>query len=178
MQPCDLPTMRVLFDEEAIAERIEAVAVAIARDLGASFVLAPVLSGGAILGADLLRALYRAGADPSVDFVQLASYGNAKESSGLVRVLKDFTHDVEGKAVLLVDDVLDSGRSLAHATEMLRAKKAGRIAIAVAVTKDKPRAADVTADYSLFEAPGDAFLVGYGMDDAGLKRGVPVIGAV
>ena len=170
--------MDILFDETRIARRTETLAAEIVRDLGTDFVLAPILTGGFVFGADLARALTRAGADPEIDFVQLASYGAGRESSGLVRVVKDFTHEMKGQTVLLVDDVLDSGRSLAHAVAMLREREAGRVAVAVAVRKEKPRAAVIEADYAAFEAPGDAFLVGYGMDDAGGKRGMPGIGVL
>ena len=170
--------MRILFDSAAIAQRTQGVARDIAADLGPDFVLAPVLTGGFVFGADLARALHEAGADPVIDFVQLASYGKGRESTGLVRVLKDFSGPIEGRTVLLVDDVLDSGRSLAHAVQMLKERKAGRIAVAVAVRKDKPRAVPVQADYAAFDAPGDAFLVGYGMDDAGRARGLPSIGVI
>jgi hypoxanthine phosphoribosyltransferase len=170
--------MRTLFDQNAIAQRLQVIGAEIVADLGPDFVLAPVLTGGYIFGADLARAIQGAGGDPETDFVQLASYGAERQSSGLVRVVRDFTLDLQGRTVLLVDDVLDSGRSLAHACAMLEERRAARVAVAVAVTKDKPRAADITADYALFEAPGDAFLVGYGMDDQGRKRGVPVIGAL
>ena len=170
--------MEILFDEARIARRTEALAGEIVRDLGPHFVLAPILTGGFVFGADLARALVRAGADPEIDFVQLASYGAGRESSGLVRVVKDFTSDMADQTVLLVDDVLDSGRSLAHAVAMLRDRRAARVAIAVAVRKDKPRAVPVEVDYAAFEAPGDAFLVGYGMDDAGGKRGLPGIGVL
>ncbi|GGY55252.1 phosphoribosyltransferase [Parvularcula lutaonensis] len=170
--------MRTLFTEADIRARADELAASIVADLGKRFVLAPVLTGGFIFGADLARALVKAGADPEIDFVQLASYGHGRESSGLVRVVKDFTLDLAGRTVLLVDDVLDSGRSLAHGQTMLRERKAARVAIAVAVRKDKERAVPVDADYALFEAPADAFLVGYGMDDKGLQRGVPTIGAL
>ena len=170
--------MDALFTPELIAERCAALARNIVADLGPDFVLAPILTGGFVFGADLVRALQAAGADPVIDFVQLASYGHGRASSGLVRVVKDFSLPLEGRTVLLVDDVLDSGRSLAHAAGMLREKGAGRTAIAVAVRKDKPRAVEVRADYAAFDAPGDAFLVGYGMDDRGRKRGVPYIGVV
>ncbi|NNU16541.1 hypoxanthine phosphoribosyltransferase [Parvularcula sp. ZS-1/3] len=170
--------MDTLFDEAAIAGRMDALAREIAADLGSDFTIVPILTGGFIFGADLIRALQKAGADPEVDFVQLASYGAAKESSGLVRVVKDFTLDLKGRSVLLVDDVLDSGRSLAHARNMLREREAGRVAVAVAVRKDKERAVPIEAEYALFDAPGDAFLVGYGMDDAGRQRGLPSIGVL
>ena len=170
--------MDILFNETMIASRTDEVARDVVRDLGPDFVLAPVLTGGFVFGADLARALSRAGADPEIDFVQLASYGAGRESSGLVRVIKDFTHAVNGQTVLLVDDVLDSGRSLAHAKAMLTERGAARVAVAVAVRKDKPRAVPIEADYAAFDAPGDAFLVGYGMDDAGGKRGLPGIGVL
>ena len=170
--------MQTLFTAAQIAERARALGQRIAADLGPDFVLAPVLTGGFVFGADLARALHEAGADPVIDFVQLASYGQARESSGLVRVVKDFQGPLEGRTVLLVDDVLDSGRSLAHAKGMLAERGAARAVIAVAVRKDKPRAAEVTADYAAFDAPGDAFLVGYGMDDGGRRRGLPDIGVI
>ena len=170
--------MTPLFTTEEIAERIDALAARIVADLGTDFVLAPVLTGGFVFGADLARALFRHGADPHIDFVQLASYGDARTSSGLVRVVKDFQGPLEGRTVLLVDDVLDSGRSLAHASRMLEERRAARARIAVAVDKQARRAAEVVADYAAFTAPGDAFLVGYGMDDSGGKRGLPWIGVV
>ena len=170
--------MDILFDAGAIAARTEALGREVVGALGPRFVLAPVLTGGFVFGADLARAVARAGGDPEIDFVGLASYGDARESSGMVRVVKDFGLPLEGRTVLLVDDVLDSGRSLAHAKEMLAGKGAGRVAVAVAVRKDKPRAVPVEADFAAFEAPPDAFLVGYGMDEAGLKRGVPEIGVL
>ncbi|MCQ8185257.1 phosphoribosyltransferase [Parvularcula maris] len=168
--------MRTLFTAEEIAARTRELAAEILTELGDDFVLVPVLTGGFIFGADLLRALQEVGADPEVDFVQLASYGLGRESSGLVRVVKDFTLPMEGRTVLLVDDVLDSGRSLARAKAMLQQQGAARPAVAVAVRKEKERAVEVQADFTLFDAPGDAFLVGYGMDDAGRSRGVPSIG--
>ncbi|MEM1380104.1 MAG: phosphoribosyltransferase family protein [Pseudomonadota bacterium] len=170
--------MAVLYGADALAARTDELAAEIVRDLGHDFVMAPVLTGGFVFGADLGRALQRHGANPEIDFVQLASYGDSKESSGLVRVVKDFTRELEGKTVLLVDDVLDSGRSLAHAAAMLNERKAARIAVAVAVRKEKVRAAEIYADYALFEAPGDKFLVGYGMDDKGLSRMLPNIEVV
>lgn len=170
--------MKTLFSEKAIAARVEAIAHQVIDDLGTDFVLVPILTGGFVFGADLARALHDAGADPEIDFVQLASYGKERVSSGIVRVVKDFTSPIEGKTVLLVDDILDSGRSLAHAVSMLEERKAKDWRIAVAVRKEKPRAIPVEADYAAFEAEADAYLVGYGMDDAGRKRTLPMIGSL
>lgn len=169
--------MRTLFDEEAIASRIDELAQQMAADLPKDFLLAPVLTGAFIFAADLVRALQKHGCDPYVDFVQLSSYGGARSSSGVVTLLKDFSVDVKGKSVLLVDDVLDTGRSLHFGRGMVLDRGAAEARSCVLVKKLTGRADDLPCDYIGFEAPADAFLVGYGMDDDGRKRGLPFIGA-
>ncbi len=169
--------MRTLFDEAAIAERIDEIARQIANDLPNDFLLAPVLTGAFIFAADLLRALHRHGADPYVDFVQLSSYAGARSSSGVVTLLKDFSVDIEGKTVLLVDDVLDTGRSLHFGKGMVLDRGAAAAKTCVLVKKLTGHAEDLTCDYIGFEAGADDFLIGYGMDDGGRKRGIPIIGA-
>lgn len=169
--------MRILHSEEAVRARIEALAGEIARGMPADFLLAPVLTGAFVFAADLIRALNRLGADPDVDFVQLSSYGGARVSSGVVRTLKDFNVDLEGRDVLIVDDVLDSGRSLHFARRMVLDRGARSARVCVLVRKATGRSADIEADYVGFEAGAGDFLIGYGMDDDGRKRGVPYIGA-
>lgn len=169
--------MRVLFDEQAIAARIDALAAAIAADMPRDFVMAPVLTGAFVFAADLLRALHRRGADPLVDFVQLSSYGGARVSSGVMTVKKDFSVDLSGRAVLIVDDVLDTGRSLHFARRMVDELGAKEQRLCVLVRKATGRSDDLHADYVGFEAGADDFIVGYGMDDDGRKRGLPFIGA-
>ncbi len=170
--------MRTLFSEDQIAKRVDELAAEMARDLPADFLLAPVLTGAFVFAADLLRALYRHGADPHVDFVQLSSYGGARASSGVVTLLKDFSVDVAGKTVLLVDDVLDTGRSLHFGKGMIEDRGAAAVKTCVFVKKLTGKADDIKCDYIGFEAGADDFLVGYGMDDAGRLRGVPLLGAV
>lgn len=170
--------MRELYTPANINAALSRVAVEITRDLGPQFTMVPILTGGFILAADLIRALTLTGADPEVDFVQLSSYGKGRESSGLVRFVKDITAPVSGLVVLLVDDVLDSGRSLFFAQQRLIERGALRVATCVAVEKTVARRHAVTADYALFRMTEDAFLVGYGMDDAGGRRGLPSIYAV
>ncbi len=169
--------MRTLFDEAAIAARIDDLACEIANDLPKDFLLAPVLTGAFVFAADLLRALYKHGADPHVDFVQLSSYAGARSSSGVVTLLKDFSVDIEGKTVLIVDDVLDTGRSLHFGKEMVLDHGAKAAKTCVLVKKLTGHADDLACDYIGFKAGADDFLVGYGMDDEGRKRGIPVIGA-
>lgn len=171
--------MEILFSEAEIANRVDQLGREIAEHYkGQAFVLAPVLTGGFMFGADLARAVTRHGGDPEIDFVQLASYGSEKFSSGVVELLKDFSHPVEGKHILLVDDVLDSGRSLYYAKDMLKTRDAADIKTCVAVDKKTGRAANITADFAAFEAGPEHFLVGYGMDDAGKKRGLGYVGCL
>lgn len=170
--------MRVLHSTEAVAHRIEALAAEIAKDFGGDFLMAPVLTGAFVFAADLMRALQRIGADPLVDFVQLSSYGGARSSSGVVKLLKDFSVPLEGKRVLIVDDVLDTGRSLHFARNMALDAGAAEARICVLVRKMTGRSADIDADYVGFEAAAEDFIVGYGMDDDGRRRGLPFIGVI
>ena len=169
--------MRILHSEQAVADRIDAIAADVVKAFGGDFLMAPVLTGAFIFAADLLRALHRLGADPLVDFVQLSSYGGARASSGVVKLLKDFSLPLEGRRVLIVDDVLDTGRSLHFAKNMALDAGAADAKICVLVRKKTGRSADIDADFVGFEAGADDFIVGFGMDDDGRKRGVPFIGA-
>ncbi|HXI86998.1 MAG TPA: phosphoribosyltransferase family protein [Parvularculaceae bacterium] len=170
--------MRVLFTEGDIRARIDALAAEIARDLPNEFLLAPVLTGAFVFAADLLRALQRLGVDPAVDFVQLSSYGGTRATSGVVTLLKDFSVPLEGRAVLIVDDVLDTGRSLHFARRMVLDRGASEAKLCVLVRKATGHSADLHADYVGFEASGEDYIIGYGMDDADRGRGLPFIAAV
>lgn len=168
--------MRVVFSEDAVRARVASLAKEIARDLPADFLMAPVLTGAFVFAADLLRALHGIGVDPVVDFVQLSSYGGARASSGVVTLLKDFSVELAGRSVLIVDDVLDSGRSLHFARRMALDRGAADARVCVLVRKATGRSHDIYADYVGFETRADDFLIGYGMDDGGRRRGVPFIG--
>ena len=170
--------MRTIFTADQIAERVETMAADMTADLGANFTLVPILTGGFMFAADLARALHRSGADPEIDFIQLSSYGTGRISSGEVQLVKDVSAPVEDLTVVVVDDVLDTGRSLHFAKELFEARGALRVLTCVAVDKRKKTEGGLTADYRLFDISEDAFLVGYGMDDAGGQRGMPSIGAV
>lgn len=169
--------MKTLFSDADIACRTGILADEIIRDMPDNLLMAPVLTGAFIFAADLLRALTQRGHDPDVDFVQLSSYGGARASSGVVTLLKDFSIELTGRHVLLVDDVLDTGRSLHFAKHMVLDRGAASVKLCVLVRKATGRSADIDAEYVGFEAGADDFLVGYGMDDDGRKRGLPYIGA-
>ena len=169
------PEVEVLYSAEAIAARLEELAKDITvRDLERPLVVA-VLKGSFVFAADLIRALYRSGLKPEVDFLTLSSYRKSRTSSGKVEILRDLDLDVEGRNVILIDDVLDSGRTLVFAKDLLAARGASQILTCVLIDKKVPRAVDVVADFSAFEG-NDEFVVGYGMDVAHRYRELPFVG--
>ncbi len=169
--------IRVLYSEEMIARRVEEMASEIARRNPRRLLVVPILKGSFIFAADLLRAFYRVGLLPEVDFMILSSYGAGTRSSGTVKVLRDIETDVRDRDVLFVDDILESGRTLAHARDMLLKRGAARVMTAVLLDKPHHRVADIEADFRGFECP-DLFVVGYGMDKAHAFRELPFVGHV
>lgn len=169
--------VHVLFDEAAIAARVEEIAKEILAAQPRELLVIAILRGSFIFAADLVRALHRAGLAPSVEFMQLASYHSGMASSGQVTVIKDIDNKVDERDVLLIDDILESGRTLAFAKDLLSARGARRVMTAVLIEKPVKRAVQFTADFVGFEAP-DKFLVGYGMDVAHKFRELPFVGMV
>jgi hypoxanthine phosphoribosyltransferase len=169
------PPTDILFSEAAIAARVEALAQGLTAYAQEPCTVVALLQGALPFAADLLRALARRGAHPVLDCLWLESYRDARESSGRVSVRADVSRSVEGRRVLLVDDVFDSGRTLAFARAHVLAKGA-REAAACAMVR-KPCAGGALIEHVGFEAP-ERFLVGYGMDDAGRWRGLPYIAAL
>lgn len=168
-------SMRVLFSSAEIHAALPGLAASIRQRLGVHFTMVPILNGGFIFAADLGRALHRAGADPEIDFVQVSSYGAGRSSSGEVRVVKDLSASITGESVLLVDDVLDTGRSVSHIRDLFLERGAAAVFTCVAVDKTKGRSDIPSAEFSLFQTDRTDFLVGYGMDDAGARRTLPDI---
>lgn len=169
-------SLEVLFDEAAIAGRIAAVAREIARADLPRLLVVPILKGSFIFAADLTRALHHAGLTPEVDFMMLASYRERTASSGSVEILRDIETDVRGRGVLIVDDILESGRTLAYAKDLLSAR-GGTVKTCVLLDKPVRRAAAIEADFVGFRCP-DRFVVGYGMDMAHAYRELPFVGVV
>jgi hypoxanthine phosphoribosyltransferase len=170
-------SIRVLFSAEEIAARNHELARSIAERTGNSLLVVAILKGSFVFAADLLRALYTAGLSPEVEFMSLASYGAAQESSGQVTVLRDIESEVRGRTVVLVDDILESGRTLAYAKDLLVARGAKAVLTCVLLDTPGRRYADIDADFVGFACP-DMFVVGYGMDVAHAFRELPFVGVV
>jgi hypoxanthine phosphoribosyltransferase len=169
--------MRLLFSAVEIAARVDALAAEIACTMPADFVMVGVLKGATVFVADLVRALDRAGARPEIEFVRLSSYGLAKESSGAVRLLGDIPADLAGRPVLLVDDIVDTGRSIAYAAAQLHRRGIGHLWICALLDKPQRREIEVAIDFVGFSI-GDVFVAGYGTDYAEKYRHLPYIAAL
>ena len=171
------PELEVIFTPEAIASRLKELASDIAGARLENLLVVAVLKGSFVFAADLIRALHSVGLAPEVDFMTLSSYRKARISSGQVSILRDMDLDVRGRHVLIVDDVLDSGRTLAFAKDLLAARGAASIRTCVLLDKKLPRAVNLEPDYCAFECPNE-FVVGYGMDVAHRYRELPFVGRV
>lgn len=169
--------IRVLYDEAAIARRNEEMAEAIAASNPKDLLVVAVLKGSFMFAADLIRAMHRVGLAPQVEFVHLSSYRAGTTSSGQVEILRDVQSEVRDRDVLLVDDILESGRTLAFAKDLMAARGAAKVLSAVLLEKPGKRAVNIQADYVGFECP-DLFVVGYGMDVAHSYRQLPFVGVV
>jgi hypoxanthine phosphoribosyltransferase len=168
-------TIQVLISEEDITKRIQSLAVEIAAINPRKLLVIPVLKGSFMFAADLIRAMHRAGLSPDVEFIQLSSYRKAKVSSGQVDIVKDIESSVEDRDILLLDDILESGRTLAYAKDLLSARGAASVLTCVLLEKPHKRAVQITPDFVGFECP-DQFVVGYGMDVAHSLRELPFVG--
>ncbi len=167
----------VLFSAEQIADRVKSIANDIATRKPKDLLVVPILKGSFVFAADLIRAMHHAGLSPEVDFMILSSYRKSTKSTGQVSVLRDIETEVRGRDVLLIDDILESGRTLAFAKDLLTARGAASALTAVLLHKPGHLAAHITADFEGFVCP-DKFVVGYGMDMAHQFRELPFVGHV
>jgi hypoxanthine phosphoribosyltransferase len=173
----DRPHVAIRFSAAEIAARVDEMAADLAMKLPADTLVVSVLKGSFVFAADLSRALSRAGATWSRDFVTLSSYGTGTQTSGNVRIVRDIVDDVRGRDVLLVDDILESGLTLSFAKNLMNERGAHRVWVCTLLDKPHKRRAPLEADFTGFRA-GDEFLVGYGLDWAHRFRGLPYIGVV
>jgi hypoxanthine phosphoribosyltransferase len=169
-------TIEPLFTAEQIAERNVSLAAEIATGKVHDLLVIAVLKGSFIFAADLIRALHHIGLAPEVEFITLSSYGAGTVSQG-VKIIKDIDSEVKDRDVLLIDDILESGRTLSFAKSLMYERGARNVSIAVLLDKLNKRQTDLTADYVGFDCP-DHFVVGYGMDVAYAFRELPFVGVV
>ena len=163
----------ILFPPEALCRRVEELGAQITRDYaGKQVAVASVLRGSYIFMADLTRAIQL---PITVDFMAVSSYGAGTTSSGQVEIKKDLSDPIEGKDLLIVEDILDSGNTLYYLMDVLRARKPASIRICTLLDKPERRVKPITADYVGFSIP-DAFVVGYGLDYDEKYRNLPYIG--
>jgi hypoxanthine phosphoribosyltransferase len=165
-----------LISAKAIAARVEALASEISEHFRGTdkLVVIGLLRGSFIFIADLVREL---DLPVEVDFLEVSSYGNATESSREVRILKDLRGEIEGRDLLVVEDIIDTGRTLRHVLDILATRHPKRIEVCALLDKPSRREVDVAAKWVGFEIP-DKFVVGYGIDYAQRNRNLPHIGAV
>ena len=171
------PVIDVLISEAEIAARVRGLAKDIARSEPEDLLIVVILKGSFVFAADLIRALDRAGAKPHVDFMTLSSYGAGMKSKGKVTLSRDISEDVTGRHVLLVDDILESGRTLEFAQGLLLERGAVSVKSCLLLDKSEKREVAIEADFTGFEI-GDRFVIGYGLDLAHRYRGLPYIGVV
>ncbi|NLV72387.1 MAG: hypoxanthine phosphoribosyltransferase [Actinobacteria bacterium] len=167
--------VRVLISSKELQARIDELAAAITADYqGTRPVLICVLKGAVFFIADLTRRLPF---DLEIEFMAVSSYGHSSESSGVVRILKDLDTDIEGRHVLIVEDIIDSGLTLQYLTKTLKARNPASLEVVTLLSKPSRRKADLECRYTGFEIPNE-FVVGYGLDHAENYRNLPYLGVV
>lgn len=167
--------IRVLLSEEEVAARIGKMGEQISRDYaGKSIHMVCVLKGGSFFMCELAK---RITVPVSLDFMSVSSYGSDTKSSGVVKIVKDLDESLQGKDVLVVEDIVDSGRTLSYLLEMLQDRGPASLRLCTLLDKPDRRVIDVKVDYTGFRIP-DEFVVGYGLDYNQLYRNLPYIGVV
>lgn len=165
----DPESMEVLYSRAQIDARVKELGAQISEEYqGQSIVLIGVLKGAAIFLADLARSIK---VDNTFDFVAVSSYGRARVSSGAVKLIKDIDNPIEGKHVIIVEDILDTGLTLNYLRDLMLQHKPASLKIATCLDKYQKRLVPIEADYVCFKIP-DTFVIGYGMDYAERYRGV------
>lgn len=163
----------VLYSEEVLREKVSEIGGKISADYaGKDLLVVGILKGSVVFTTDLIRSIT---IPCELDFMSVSSYGNSAKSSGIVRILKDLDSNIEGKHVLIVEDIVDTGSTLSYLLDYLKARKAASIEIVALLNKESGRKVHVEAKYVGFEVP-DEFIVGYGIDYAEHYRNLPFIG--
>lgn len=167
--------VRVLLTEEEINRRIREIGEQISKDYAGKQVhLICVLKGGSFFMCELSK---RISVPVSIDFMSVSSYGSDTKSSGVVKIVKDLDEPLKGKDVLVVEDIVDSGRTLSYLLEILKEREPASLRLCTLLDKPERRVVDVDVDYTGYEIP-DEFVVGYGLDYDQRYRNLPYIGVV
>lgn len=167
--------VNVLLSEAEVDARIKAIGEQISKDYaGRQVHLVCVLKGGSFFMCELAK---RITVPVSLDFMSVSSYGSETKSSGVVKIVKDLDEPIKGKDVLVVEDIVDSGRTLSYLLEMLRDRGPESLRLCTLLDKPERRVADVSVDYTGFQIP-DKFVVGYGLDYDQRYRNLPYIGVI
>ncbi|MCR4679456.1 MAG: hypoxanthine phosphoribosyltransferase [Lachnospiraceae bacterium] len=167
--------VKVLLTEEEVDKRIQEIGDQITKDYAGKTVhLVCVLKGGSFFMCELAK---RINLPVSLDFMSVSSYGGDTKSSGVVKIVKDLDEPLIGKDVLVVEDIVDSGRTLSYLLEMLKDRKPASLKLCTLLDKPDRRVVDVNVDYTGFKIP-DVFVVGYGLDYDQIYRNLPYIGEV
>lgn len=161
-----------LLTEEDLATKVKYLGQKISDDYeGKKLLIVVILKGGFIFAADLLRAI---SIPVEIDFMAVSSYGSGSKSSGVVKILKDLNQSIEGKHVLIIEDILDSGNTLSHLVKLLKTRNPADIKICAMLNKPDRREADIEVQYMGFDIP-DEFVVGYGLDYDEKYRNLPYV---
>jgi hypoxanthine phosphoribosyltransferase len=165
----------ILINEKQIRQRTRELAQEISRDYeGKDLLLVCVLKGGIVFLVDLMRELT---IPHSIDFMATSSYGASTESSGVVRILKDLDKPIEGRNVLIVEDIIDTGHTLDYLTRILQERAPASLHICTLLNKQERREVDIPIDYVGFNIP-NKFVIGYGLDFGELYRNLPFVGVL
>lgn len=165
----------VLIPEEEIRKRIAEVGAQLSRDYeGEEVLMICILRGGVFFACELAKHLT---VPVSMDFMCVSSYGSGTVSSGRVKIIKDLDENIEGKHLLIAEDIVDSGNTLSTLIKILQVRKPASIRLCTLLDKPERRVVDIKADYSCFEIP-DKFVVGYGLDYNQHYRNLPYVGVV
>ncbi|MCR4586460.1 MAG: hypoxanthine phosphoribosyltransferase [Lachnospiraceae bacterium] len=170
-----MDNIREIISERRINKRIKEIGAQISEEYaGKELHMISVLKGGAFFTCELAK---RISIPVTLDFMSVSSYGDEKSSSGVVKIVKDLDESIEGRHVMVIEDIVDSGRTLSYLMKMLRERKPESLALCTLLDKPSRRTHEVHVDYTGFEVP-DVFIVGYGLDYAQKYRNLPFIGEI
>ncbi|MEG0179132.1 MAG: hypoxanthine phosphoribosyltransferase [Oscillospiraceae bacterium] len=167
--------LKILLTKEQISEKVGEMGKQISKDYkGRNLLLVTVLKGAVVFLADIMREI---DIHAEIDFMVVSSYGSGVKSSGVVKIIKDLDTQLEGKDILIIEDILDSGLTLSYIKDLLASRNPASIKIAALLDKPSRRKVDLQADYVGFAVP-DEFVIGYGLDYDEKYRNLPYIGVL